>query len=174
MARVPAVVRIDQDDFFARVFADFFASADRPAVLLVWAVFLAAAERELAVRFEALFFAWDDSADFEAALWPSLLSASVVALERVPAGLWCSLDEASSRAAFFLVDLLAVLLAGIFTPARRALDRPMAIACLVERAPCFPLRTCSISSCTYSPAWVLGDLPSFLSLLAARWVFLRA
>src|SRR5262249_53817420 len=26
------------------------------------------------------------------------------------------------------------------TPARRALDRPIAIACLVERAPCFPWR----------------------------------
>ena len=27
------------------------------------------------------------------------------------------------------------------TPARRALDKPMAIACWVERAPCLPLRT---------------------------------
>ena len=29
---------------------------------------------------------------------------------------------------------------GSLTPARRALDKPMAIACLVERAPCFPSR----------------------------------
>jgi hypothetical protein len=29
---------------------------------------------------------------------------------------------------------------GSLTPARRALDNPMAMACLVERAPCFPSR----------------------------------
>src|SRR6185295_17926822 len=46
------------------------------------------------------------------------------------------------------------------TPARRALDNPMAIACLAERAPCLPSRTCSISSRTNSPAWVDGDFPS--------------
>src|SRR4051812_33868771 len=45
------------------------------------------------------------------------------------------------------------------TPARRALDRPMAIACLVERAPCLPLRMSSISSRTNSPATVLLLLP---------------
>jgi hypothetical protein len=31
--------------------------------------------------------------------------------------------------------------AGSFTPARRAFDRPMAIACFVDRAPCFPSLT---------------------------------
>ena len=31
---------------------------------------------------------------------------------------------------------------GSFTPARRAFDNPIAIACLVERAPCLPSRTC--------------------------------
>jgi hypothetical protein len=30
---------------------------------------------------------------------------------------------------------------GSFTPARRAFERPMAIACFVDRAPCFPSRT---------------------------------
>jgi hypothetical protein len=30
---------------------------------------------------------------------------------------------------------------GNFTPARRAFDKPMAIACFVERAPCLPSRT---------------------------------
>jgi hypothetical protein len=45
------------------------------------------------------------------------------------------------------------------TPARRAFDKPIAIACFVERAPCFPSRMCSISSCTNSPAAVLGRLP---------------
>ena len=33
------------------------------------------------------------------------------------------------------------------------------MACLVERAPCFPRRMCSISSRTNSPAWVLGAFP---------------
>jgi hypothetical protein len=30
--------------------------------------------------------------------------------------------------------------AGSFTPARRALDNPMAMACLADRAPCLPSR----------------------------------
>src|SRR5262245_1776120 len=42
----------------------------------------------------------------------------------------------------------------------------MAIACFVERAPCLPSRICSISSCPNSPACVLGDFPSALSLAA--------
>ena len=47
-----------------------------------------------------------------------------------------------------------------FTPARLAFERPMAIACLVERAPCLPSRMCSISSRTNSPACVDGAFPS--------------
>src|SRR5919197_5999112 len=61
---------------------------------------------------------------------------------------------------------------GSFTPARRALETPMAMACLVERAPCLPRRMCSISSRTNSPAWVEGDLPSRLARSArSRVVF---
>jgi hypothetical protein len=52
---------------------------------------------------------------------------------------------------------------GRLTPARRASDNPMAMACLVERAPCSPCRILSISSRTNSPAWVEADLPSRLS-----------
>jgi hypothetical protein len=50
---------------------------------------------------------------------------------------------AVSRAACRRVRAEAVRLFGgrSFTPARRALDRPIAIACLVDRAPCFPSRT---------------------------------
>jgi hypothetical protein len=48
---------------------------------------------------------------------------------------------------------------GSFTPALRALDSPIAIACLADRAPCFPSRTWWISSLTNSPACVDGDLP---------------
>jgi len=44
-------------------------------------------------------------------------------------------------------------------PRARAFDSPMAIACLVERAPCFPSRMWSIFSRTNSPAAVVGALP---------------
>lgn len=159
---------MDQDAFLARVLAAFFAAVERPAAPLVWAAFFAAAEREPALRRDALFLACDDKADLDAALCPSRFNALVVALERFAAGLRCSCEAASSCAAFFFVALLAVFLGFAFTPARRAFDKPMAIACLVERAPCLPSRTCSISSRTYSPACVLADFPSFLSLVAAR------
>jgi len=46
-----------------------------------------------------------------------------------------------------------------FTPARRALERPMAIACFVDRAPCLPLRMCSIVSFTNSRPVVDGASP---------------
>jgi hypothetical protein len=59
---------------------------------------------------------------------------------------------------------------GQLNPARRALDRPMAIACLGERALCLPSRTCSISSRTNSPAWVEGAFPSAASRRARRKV----
>ncbi|URL59878.1 hypothetical protein IM816_07255 [Luteibacter flocculans] len=76
-----------------------------------------------------------------------------------------------SCAAFFFVALLAVFEGLAFTPARRAFDNPMAIACFAERAPCLPSRTCSISSCTNSPAWVEADFPSRLSFFALATVF---
>jgi hypothetical protein len=44
-------------------------------------------------------------------------------------------------AALFLVPSLAFFGDGRFTPARRAFDSPMAIACFVDRAPCLPSRT---------------------------------
>jgi hypothetical protein len=49
--------------------------------------------------------------------------------------------------------------AASFTPARRALDRPIAVACFAERAPCFRSRTCAISSRTNSASCVEADLP---------------
>jgi hypothetical protein len=48
---------------------------------------------------------------------------------------------------------------GSLTPTRLAFDRPMVIACWGELAPCFPSRTCSISSRTNSPACGEGDFP---------------
>lgn len=66
-----------------------------------------------------------------------------------------------SRCAFLRVAVEAVPLfgAGKSTPERRALESPMAIACLLDRAPCLPLRMWSISSRTNSPACVVGALP---------------
>ena len=54
--------------------------------------------------------------------------------------------------------------------ARRAFESPIAIACLVERAPCLPSRMCSISSRTNSPACVVGALPSRRSCSARSTV----
>jgi hypothetical protein len=71
-----------------------------------------------------------------------------------------------SRFACFFARFDAVLDAGSFTPARRALESPIAIACLVERAPCFPSRMWCISSRTNSPACVEADFPSRASFLA--------
>jgi len=61
---------------------------------------------------------------------------------------------------------------GSFTPARRASESPIAIACFVLRTPCSPLRTLSISARTNSPAWVLADFPARASLRARSMVLL--
>jgi hypothetical protein len=44
-------------------------------------------------------------------------------------------------AALRFVDAFAFFGAGRFTPERRAFERPIAIACFVDRAPCLPSRT---------------------------------
>ncbi|BDG04091.1 hypothetical protein AMOR_30870 [Anaeromyxobacter oryzae] len=61
-------------------------------------------------------------------------------------------------------------LRGIFTPARRALDRPIAIACFRLFTGCFPRFACSISSRTNSPACVVAAFPSARSRRARRSV----
>src|SRR5260221_7408639 len=58
------------------------------------------------------------------------------------------------------------------TPARGALDKPMAIACSGDAAPCLPSRMWCISSRTNSPACVLGDLPCLRSCSARLMVSL--
>src|SRR6266516_454544 len=67
-------------------------------------------------------------------------------------------------------DTLPFLGVPSFTPARRALDRPMAIACLADRAPCLPWRMWCISSRTNSPACVVAAFPARLSLRARLMV----
>ena len=88
------------------------------------------------------------------ARWRGFVAATGRAASGVPGR---SLDRARPPAGFARSSSrAAVAVSG--TPARRAFDSPIAIACLVERAPCLPWRTCSISSCTNSPAAVDGRL----------------
>lgn len=142
----------------------------------VRAAFLAEADRCAAVRFFALEWACLDSALWDAAECPSRLRAPLTAearfretLRRPPL-----LPLATSRAAWRRVRADALRLVGgrSFTPERLAFDSPMAIACLVDRAPCFPSRTWCISSRTNSPACVEGDFPSRLSSSARSMVSL--
>ena len=131
---------------FARVRAAFFAAAERSAALLPRAT-----ER-----------ACFESACFDAAAPPSRLSALSVACERFrDVGGPPSRAFSRSRFAFSRVssEMVPFFGGGSFTPARRALERPIAIACFVERAPCAPSRIKSISSRTNSPACVLGAFP---------------
>jgi hypothetical protein len=93
-------------------------------------------------RFAAALFACFDSAECDAADRPSRLSALVVARERFADGFDVFLVAPFfvSRAACLRVLSLACPAFGgfNFTPARRALESPMAIACFVERAQCLP------------------------------------
>src|SRR4029450_2699059 len=111
-----------------------------------------------------------ERADLDAADRPLRLSARVVARARLLER-WRErpvLPFARSRWALRRVSLGAEPSpgGGSFTPARRAFDRPIALACFVDCAPCLPSRMCSISSWTNSPACVLGDFPSRASCRA--------
>ena len=114
-----------------------------------------------------------ESAVRDAALRPSRFSARLVAAERLGDAFRPDFPRARSRWACLRVREDALPFRGglSFTPERRAFDRPIAMACFVDRAPCFPSRTCSISSRTNSPAWVVGALPSRFALRARSSVF---
>jgi hypothetical protein len=106
------------------------------------------------------------NADRDAESWGSLLNTPLTALDRVRDTLpRCQRPFAKSRFACLRTfsDERPRFGAASFTPARRALDNPMAMACCGERAPCLPSRMWCISSRTNSPACVEGDLPSCLS-----------
>jgi hypothetical protein len=113
------------------------AAADRPARPFVRPAFFAAAERLAALLARELLRACFESALPVAAERPSRLSAPLTARDR--------LAEGFPRAfrvvwrAFVFAD--AFFCFGTLTPARRALDSPMATACFAERAPCLPSRT---------------------------------
>ncbi len=105
-----------------------------------------------------------ESVFFDAAERPSRFNARLVARERLREGFFRLPLRPLARSRLACLRVRAEALprfgGGNFTPARRAFDKPMAIACWGERAPCSPSRICSISSRTNSPAWVEADLPS--------------
>jgi len=95
------------------------------------------------------------SARCDAALCGSRFSACVAARDRVLdgfVGLRCPASYACVAAR--LVVALPRFGGRSGTPARRAFDNPIAIACFADRAPCLPSRMWSISSRTNSPAAV--------------------
>jgi hypothetical protein len=71
------------------------------------------------------------------------LSARRIARERRGAGRVTR--RLAARRAFVALRLVFAFArpggGGSFTPARRAFDKPMAMICFVDRAPCFPSRT---------------------------------
>lgn len=125
------------------------------------AAFFAARERDAFDRFFAAVRACFDNAFFDATLRGSRFNAFNVARDRFRDGFLPALRVSLLACSFTSSDAFSGT--GNFTPARRAFDKPIAIACFVDRAPCFPSRMCSISSRTNSPACVLGALPSRLS-----------
>jgi len=128
--------------------------------LRVSAAFFAARERLALERCRAAERACRDNALCEADRRDSRLSAFLTACERRRDGWRRDFALRRSRAACFFILAEPLFGGGNLTPARRALDNPIAMACCGDRAPCFPSRICSISSRTNSPACVDGDLPS--------------
>ena len=118
--------------------------------------FFADAERSAAVRRFALAFAC-----IESAIWCFSPVQLLLHCARAPGihGLpWVfpAFEIALGLLSNFLQETVPLLGGGSFTPARRAFESPMAIVRSVERAPCFPSKMCSISSCTNSLACVNG------------------
>jgi hypothetical protein len=110
---------------------------------LVRAALRAAADRSDAVRRRADFFACELSALFDAAERPFLFNLLVEARLRFADGLRRGRSPFSrSLFAFSRVssDASPFSGGGRSTPARRALESPIAIACSGELAPCFPSR----------------------------------
>jgi hypothetical protein len=140
-------------------------AADRRSVApFVRAARRAEALRDAAERLCAAVRACCDSCAVDAAARPSCLRARRMAWERFedfarffPRRPCRNACWAARRVR---ADVFPGSGGGRLTPARLAFDSPMAIACLVERAPCLPSRTCSISSRTNSPACVDGARPA--------------
>src|SRR6185436_5079839 len=132
--------------------------------------------RSAAVRERACDFACRDSAACDTADEPSRFNAAALARERRGFVRFFACERPARYALCalrrVLSDVVPLRGGGSATPARRAFDSPIAMACFVDRAPCLPERMSSISSRTNSPACVLGDLPCCLSFVARSSVFL--
>jgi hypothetical protein len=96
--------------------------------------------REAADRLRAALLAWRASALREAAFRGSLFSARRAPRARVADGRVRRRAARFAYRALRFVDAFARRGGGNLTPARRAFDKPIAIACLVDRAPCLPSR----------------------------------
>lgn len=124
----------------------------------VRAAFLAALDRAAGPRRRATLRPCVDNRRLDAAERPSFRNARLVARDRLRDGRFPFLRPlARSRLACLLVLFEPCAGGGNLTPARRALESPMAMACSGDRAPCSPDRICSISSRTNSPACVDGE-----------------
>ena len=147
----------------------------RPHFFRVRAAFRADADRSFLVLFRATACACRDKAVFEAACRPSRRSRRAMAFDRAAEVRFAFLFRPLARSFFAALRVRAgaspFFGAGNLTPARRAFDKPMAMACFADRAPCLPSRMWWISSRTNSPACVDGDFPSALSLRARSRVF---
>ena len=143
---------------------------------MVRAARLAAALRCALLRRLAARRLWVAIAAFEPEARPSRLSALTVAARRrgvarrAGALPW---PRSKSRSAFSRVLCEACPSAGGWssTPERRAFERPIAMTCCAERAPCLPSRIWWNSSRMNSPAWVVGAFPSCLSRRARSRTF---
>jgi hypothetical protein len=83
--------------------------------------------------------AWRDRAFVDTVLFGSRFSTRLIARERLADGLVWLRAARVAAAALRRVEALALRGGGgSFTPARRAFERPIAIACFVDRAPCLP------------------------------------
>jgi len=122
----------------------FLASPPQSSFALRTAAFIAALCSDKRPRLLAAPRVCRESADFEALDLPSFFKAFSVARERPGDALRFPerpLDR--SRLACFRTRFVERPALGgpNFTPARRAFDKPMAIACCGDLAPCFPSRT---------------------------------
>src|SRR5262245_28616767 len=158
----------------ALVRAALRAAAARPAAPFVMAALRAAAERSDAGRRDAARLACLESDLREAVSLGSGLRTWDAARDtrgrRRVLRLCCPAAQAYS-ALLRVLSLVGPLLGGERpTPARRAFERPIAMACCGDLAPCTPRRTLWISSRTNSPACVVGAFPARLSLLAFSMV----
>jgi len=135
------MLRYDSLDRFR---AAFFAAADRLPGPLVRAASFAAADFSACVRRRALPFACFANADRDAAPPPSRFSTPFTAFDtrgrRFGRRLPCPTSYARSALFRDFSETRPFFGGGSFTPARRAFDNPIAIACFADFAPCFPSR----------------------------------